>query len=216
MLCSVGFIIVRRVRLIIGPSKQLTFWLPEFSTKTKWAFKIPHRFVKKKHIKKSSGLSSLQKGKRPQKAAFSGYYIQLAPQKNPRLVQVSLESLMVNHDLGRQNDEENRTGAKPERFGPKQGRLRGGYTPRMVQQQRWGWGVLFLKSSKRDLTGDNILGWIRITTTLPVQRPKHSAIGNILPLKQGSWNIRLRGEQAISKCMVFFRDFSWKVRCLGW
>ena len=51
MLCSVGFIIVRRVRLIIGPSKQLTFWLPEFSTKTNGLSKYPTGLLKKTYQK---------------------------------------------------------------------------------------------------------------------------------------------------------------------
>lgn len=142
MLCSVGFIIVRRVRLIIGPSKQLTFWLPEFSTKTNGLSKYPTGLSKKTYQKIVRTFVT-SKREASSKSGFLRLLYPIGSPKNPRLVQVSLESLMVNHDLGRQNDEENRTGAKPERFGPKQGRLRGGYTPRMVQQQRWGWEYFF-------------------------------------------------------------------------
>lgn len=175
-----------------------------------------HRFVKKIYQKIVTTFVT-SKREASLKSSFLRLLSSHLPKKNPRLEQVSLESLMVNHDLGRQNDEENRTGAKPERLAVRsRERLRGGCFPQERSNNKGrAWSSFFESLKGWDLTGENILGWIRITTTLPVQHSKHSVIGNILPLKQGSWNIRLRGEQTISKCMVLFRDFSWKVRCLG-
>ena len=215
MLCSVGFIIVRRVRLIIGPSKQLTFWLPEFSTKTNGLSKYPTGLSKKNISKNRQDFRHFKKGsvlkKRLSQVTISNWL--------PKKPSVGAGKPGIPHGepwLGTPKRRGESDRGKTWEIRTEAGKVEGCATPQERFNNKGGAGSTFFEILKRDLTGDNILGWIRITTTLPVQRSKHSAIGNILPLKQGSWNIRLRGEQAISKCMVFFRDFSWKVRCLGW
>lgn len=68
------------------------------------AFKNTPKGLSKKTCQKIvTTFVTFKKGKRSQKAAFSGGYPRHLPKKTIRLGQVSLESLMVNQD---QNDEE--------------------------------------------------------------------------------------------------------------
>ena len=158
-MCSVGFSIVRRVRLIIY-IKAAHFLASGIFNKNKLAFKIPHRFVKR-NIKKSSWLSSLQKSVLLQPSKLSK-----APKK-PSVVQVSLESLMVNHDLGRQNDEENWTGAKPERFGPER-KVEGWLFSQERCNHKGRAGSTFFEILKKRFHRGKHPGMnYRITTTLP-------------------------------------------------